>query len=171
MKAEEFCKNILSLDPDMRFSGIMEKSGHLYAGGIREGMKEYLHGKNNEMSFAQSAYIIGLRKLFSSELGNLKYIVYTYDKVKLFSLPIGEDILVFSTNFTVDTEGIVNKVTEYINSIYNELSLYPPSNIVNNEKKEVLKNLLESGIAEEMIAEQLDLNLNTVRTLIEELKH
>jgi hypothetical protein len=170
MKAEEFSKNILSIDPDIRFAGIMDKSGYLYAGGIREGLEGYLHGKNNETSFAQSAYIVGLRKIFSSELGNLRYIVYNYDKVKLFSLPVGENILVFSTTTSVDTEKLLYSVTEYVKSVYDKLTLYPPANIINNEKKEVLKNLHESGIAEEMIAEQLDLNLNTVRTLIQELR-
>ena len=42
MRAEEFSKNILGVDPQIRFAGIMEKSGHLYAGGMREGKEEYL---------------------------------------------------------------------------------------------------------------------------------
>jgi predicted transcriptional regulator len=34
----------------------------------------------------------------------------------------------------------------------------------------MLKNLLESEISEEMIAEQLDLDMQTVRRLIQEMK-
>ena len=41
MRAEEFSKNILGVDPQIRFAGIMEKSGHLYAGGMREGKKNF----------------------------------------------------------------------------------------------------------------------------------
>jgi hypothetical protein len=47
--------------------------------------------------------------------------------------------------------------------------LHPPSNIINKEKKETLRNLYESGFEEEVIADQLDLDLNTVRMLIKEL--
>ena len=171
MKAEEFSKNILSLDPRIRFAGIIERSGHLYAGGMREGIEQYLKGKNSELSLYQSARIIDLREMFSSELGDLQYVVYNHDKVKIFSLPIKEYILVFSADNTVKMEDTVQKVLGYIKSIESELSLTPPSNLVNNEKKEALKNLYESGIEEEMIADQLDLDLNTVKMLIHEIRH
>jgi DNA-binding NarL/FixJ family response regulator len=39
---------------------------------------------------------------------------------------------------------------------------------VNPEKKEILRNLHHSGISEDLIAEQLDLDVNTVKMLIAE---
>jgi hypothetical protein len=63
----------------------------------------------------------------------------------------------------------------YIESVQQELELHPPSNIINKEKRETLRNLYESGYKEGVIADQLDLALGTVRTLIKEeirpLKH
>jgi hypothetical protein len=170
MKAEEFSKKILSLDSKIRFAGLIDRSGRLYAGGIREGIEEYLTGKNTELSLSQSAYIIDLREIFTAELGNLRYVVYAYDKVKLFSLPVMEQILVLSADNPVDTEDLAQSIISYIKSIESDLSLYPPSNIINNEKKEILRNLHESGIAEEIIAEHLDLDIGMVKMLIQELK-
>ena len=170
MKAEEFSKNILSLHEKIRFAGLIERSGRLYAGGIREGTEEYLRGKKTEISLAQSAYIIDLRQIFTQELGSLKCVVYGYDKVKLFSIPVKEHILVFSADNPVKIEDLVDKVINYIRSVEADLVLYPPSNIINSEKKEILRNLHESGISEEIIAEHLDLNVGTVKMLIEEIK-
>jgi hypothetical protein len=169
MRAEEFSKNILSVDPQIRFAGIMEKSGHLYAGGMREGKEEYLSGRSPEISFAQTAYVVDLRKMFSSELGELKYVVYAHDKVKLFSIVVKDHILVFSAESTADIEDLTKKVLEYVESVKTDLSLYPPANIVNNEKKEILRNLHESGMSEDIIAEQLDLDLNMVKMLIQQM--
>jgi hypothetical protein len=169
IKAEEFSKNILSLDPNIRFAGLIERSGYLFAGGSREGIDHHLKGRNAELSLSQSAHIVYLRERFLTELGNLKYIVYNYDKVKLFSMPVKQHILVFSTESTVSTEDVASKVSQYIKSIEHQLSLHPPSNIINKEKKETLRNLYESGFEEEVIADQLDLDLNTVRMLIKEL--
>jgi hypothetical protein len=168
LKAEEFSKNILSLHEKIRFAGLIERSGRLYAGGIREGREEYLKGKKTDVSLAQSAYIIDLRQIFT-ELGNLKCVVYGYEKVKLFSIPVKEHILVFSADNPVSIEDLVDKVLIYIKSVESSLLLYPPSNIINSEKKEILRNLHESGISEEIIAEHLDLNVGTVRMLIEEM--
>jgi hypothetical protein len=169
MKAEQFSKNVLSLDPQIRFAGVMEKSGHLYASVWREGAEEYLKGRNPEISLAQSAYIVDLRKMFAQDLGGLKAITYIYDKVKLLSLPVQEHVLVISADSGADSEVVVEKVLKYVRSVEPELSLYPPGNLVNEEKKEALRNLRDSGIAEELIAEQLDLDVNTVKVLTAEM--
>jgi hypothetical protein len=169
MKSEQFSKNILNLNPAIRFVGVVEKSGHLYAGITRSGIEEHLKGRSPELSLAQSAYIIDLRKMFASQLGNLRYVIYTYDKVKMISMPVKEHILVFSADAIANTDTLVDNVSQYIQSIEPDLSLYPPSNVINNEKKEAVRNLYLSGISEDMIADQLDLDINTVKTLIHEI--
>jgi hypothetical protein len=169
MKAEQFSKNVLSLDQNIRFAGVMEKSGHLHAGVRRGDTEELLKGRNTEISFAQTAYIVDLRKMFTAELGSLRSVNYAYDKVKLFSIPVKDHVLVVSTEPNVESDKFVDKILNYIKSVDHELSLYPPANIVNEEKKEALRNLHHSGISEELIAEQLDLDVNTVKTLIAEI--
>lgn len=169
MKSEEFSKNILSLDPAIRFAGLIERSGHLFAGGMREGTNTQLNNKNSDLSLLQSAHIVFLRERFSQELGSLKYVLYDYDKVKMFNIPVKEYILVFSTESNANAEDMVNKISQYIKSVETELSLHPPSNVINKEKRETLRNLYESGIPEEMIADQLDLDVNTVRIIVEEI--
>ncbi len=171
MKSEEFSKNILSLDPSIRFAGVIERSGHLFAGGMREGVDKHLTSKTADWSLVLSAHIVFLRESFSAELGSLNYVLYNYDKVKMVSMPVKEYILVFSVESNGNSDDIINKVSKYIKSIEQELSLYPPSDIVNEQKKETLRNLYESGFEEEVIADQLDLALSTVRTLIEEVAH
>jgi hypothetical protein len=93
-----------------------------------------------------------------------------YDKVKLINFPVKDHLLVISAEPGVRVDELSEKVFKYIISVEDELSLYPPANIVNPEKKEILRNLHQSGISEELIAEQLDLNVNTVKMLIAEIK-
>lgn len=170
MKAEQFSKGVLELDPMIRFAGVMEKSGHLYAGSQREGTQEHLKGRNPEISYSQSAYIVDLRKMFTEELGKLKTVAYIYDKVNLLNFPVKDHLLVISSEPEAKVDDLYEKITKYIASVENELSLYPPANIVNPEKKEVLRNLYESGISEDLIADQLDLDVNTVKMIIAEIK-
>lgn len=170
MKAEQFLSNILTLDPHIRFAGVMEKSGHLYASVWREGVEEFLKGRNPEISLAQSVYIVDLRKMFTEDLGNLKAITYLYERVTALSIPVKDHVLAVSADAAMGADALVSKILSYINSVQAELSLYPPGNVVNAEKKEALRNLLDSGIGEDLIAEQLDLDVNTVKHLIAEMK-
>jgi hypothetical protein len=169
MKAEQFSKNILDLHPAIRFAGIVEKSGHLYAGSMRPGIEEHLKGRNPEISFSQTAYIIDLRNMFSSELGKLNSVVYSYNKVKMISIPVKEHVLMISADNAENSDKLIEIILKYIKSVDSELSLYPPANIINKEKKQILRNLHESGIPEDMIADQLDLDLNTVMSLVREI--
>lgn len=172
MKAEQFSKNILNLHPAIRFAGIVEKSGHLYAGSMRPGIEEHLKGRSPEISFSQAAYIVDLRNMFSADLGRLNSVIYIYNKVKMISIPVKEHILVISadnTDNTENTDHLIDNIMKYIESVESQLLLYPPSNIINPEKKQILRNLHESGIPEDMIADQLDLDIITVKSLIQEM--
>jgi uncharacterized protein DUF6659 len=169
MKAEEFSKNILSLDPKIRFAGLIERSGHLFAGGEREGLNEHLKGRDAELSLSQSAFIVTMRNVFSPELGDLKYVIYAHDKVKLFSIPLMEYILAFSTESSINEVDILKKISEYIKSVGQQLTLHPPSNIQDEDKKKIFKNLYESGMEAEAIADQLDLDIGTVKDWIKQI--
>lgn len=169
MNTEELLKGILKLDTNIRFIGLLEKSGHLYSGGPIEGIVQHLTGRNSEVSLSQTAHMVQMRKNFSTDLGELKYMVYAHDKVLVFSIPILEDlILVFSTEKDVNVNGIVTTIIDYIRSVESELKLEKPRKTVDEEKKRMVRNLHDSGITEDLIAEQMDLDINTVKILIQE---
>lgn len=169
MKPDELSSNIISLDSRIRFAGVIDRSGRMYAGILRRGIGEYLNEKSIQISLAQTAYIVDLRQMFTPDLGNLKYILYSYEKVKLFSLPLKEHILVFSTDNPINVDDIICRVRGYLESVQNNILFYPPDDILNSEKQRILRNLYESGVSEEIIAEHLDLDIGTVKILIEQI--
>ncbi|HYZ50736.1 MAG TPA: hypothetical protein VE593_07605, partial [Nitrososphaeraceae archaeon] len=60
MKPDELSSNIISLDSRIRFAGIIDRSGRMYAGMFRKGIGEYLNEKSTQISLAQTAYIVDL---------------------------------------------------------------------------------------------------------------
>jgi len=166
MNDVDFLNRLLTINPSLRFSGLVEKSGHLCASVIREGINEHLKGRNPEISYSQSAYIIELRKIFENELGSLKSVIYIYDKVVMFSIPIKNHIVVFSTDRNINIETVFEQAQAFIINSEAELDLELNVKNISQDKKESVRNLYDSGISEELIAEQVDLNLATVRALI-----
>ena len=169
MNAEEFSRMTLNIDGSIRFSGIVEKSGHLYASVTREGLDEHLKGRNPEISVSQSAYIVDLRKMFTQQLGNLDFVVYLYEKVRMISMPLKDQVLVLSTDNYGNLDELLSKLKKRIKEIAPDLELRKVSTPLDSEKLEILRNLFESGISEEMIAEQLDLDIDTVKLAIHEM--
>ena len=169
MNAEEFSRMILNIDGSIRFSGIVEKSGHLYASVMREGLDEHLKGRDPEISFSQSAYIVDLRKMFTQELGNLDFVIYIYEKVRMISMPLKDQVLVLSADISGDLDDLLSKLKRSVKEIEPGLELRKVSTPLDREKLEILRNLFESGISEEMIADQLDLDVDTVKLAIREM--
>jgi hypothetical protein len=169
LNTADLLEGILKLDTNIRFIGLLEKSGHLYSGGPIEGIVQHLTGRNSEASLSQTAHMVQMRKNFSTDLGELKYMVYAHDKVLVFSIPILEDlILVFSTESDVNVNTIVTRIMDYIKSVEPKLKLEKPRKMVDEEKRRMVINLYDSGITEDLIAEQMDLDINTVKILIQE---
>ena len=93
---------------------------------------------------------------------------------------MAEDISSTSSNTipfpTLTIVYLVNQAEQLIDEIsqkYNNITVEDCNGFFNDgvksisqEKKESVRNLYDSGISEEMIAEQVDLNLATVKNLI-----
>jgi DNA-binding NarL/FixJ family response regulator len=84
----------------------------------------------------------------------------------MFTIPIKNHIVVFSADSGINIDSVFKQVQSFIKNSEAELDLELGVKNISQEKKESVRNLYDSGISEEMIAEQVDLNLATVKNLI-----
>jgi DNA-binding NarL/FixJ family response regulator len=80
-----------------------------------------------------------------------------------------EYILALSAESSINEIDIMKKISDHIKSVGSQLTLHPLTNILDEDKKKILKNLYESGMEEDAIADQLDLDIRTVRDWIKQL--
>jgi len=123
MNAEQFSKNILELNENILFAGILEKSGHLSTSQQRVAIDEYLKGRNLEMIYSTSVYITDLRKMLSNSFGNLNSICYVYEKMKILLFPIKDHILLVFVNKNFQSDDLTKNIYNYIKSL-KDLDLY-----------------------------------------------
>jgi hypothetical protein len=123
MNAEQLSKNILDLNENILFAGVLEKSGHLSTSHQRFSMDEYLKGRNLEMIFSQSVYITDLRKMLSNSFGNLNSVCYVYEKLKILLFPIKDHVLLVFVNKEIKTDDLTKNIYGYVKS-QNSLDLY-----------------------------------------------
>jgi hypothetical protein len=123
MNAEQFSKNILDLNENILFAGILEKSGHLSTSQQRVAIDEYLKGRNLEMVYSTSVYITDLRKMLSNSFGNLNSICYVYEKMKILLFPIKDHILLVFVNKNFQSDDLTKNIYNYIKSL-KDLDLY-----------------------------------------------
>lgn len=108
----EFCKQVLDLDPGIRFAGVAQKNGRLAAARYRKSVIPLLDKSRLELSVVQSAIRFNTRESFEHELGKALYTITTYEKVKRATIPIHDDkrrLLLVSFDVTARPGPIIRK--------------------------------------------------------------
>jgi hypothetical protein len=115
MDYDSLCKHILNVDPKVRFAGICDESGEIKYGGQREGIKNLLSPEETKRSNLQALARWGLRNVLASKIGQGKYAMAEYEKIKRITVPLENDhLLLVTTEVEANHIGIINNVLKLV---------------------------------------------------------
>lgn len=89
--------SIMNLDNKVRFVTILDKAGTVLFGGQREGIQNYLSESDQKKSIKHVTDAWFNRNQFSSGIGDGKYAMAEYDKVKRFTIPLNNSHIIYIT--------------------------------------------------------------------------
>ena len=109
----EISKQVLDLDPQVRFAGVANSKGEMIAGGHKENVEKMLVGDEVNMSIH---YALQKRDLYTNlayKIGSEKSSITEYELVTMISIPINS-----SEIFMVSTEPRADylKIIDFIHS-------------------------------------------------------
>ena len=101
----------MNLDDSVRFVTIVNKSGIIEFGGQREGIKNYLSEEDQTKSIKHILDAWFTRNQFFESIGNGKYAMAEYDRVKRFTFPLNNNhFLYITTEPKIDSSSFINNV-------------------------------------------------------------
>ena len=114
----EKCSKLLE-EPEIRFSGIVDKDGNLVTGGFKEGLSPYEGDETKLQSFFDFVSKASIRKEFDESLGPINYLAARRGKAVLvsFPFPISHILLLVSAEPTVNIENLAKKVVEIFSGV------------------------------------------------------
>ena len=111
MDYENFCKQILDVDPKIRFATVFDEWSVKVGGGMREGVESLLSERASNELVNLATLDWKSRKDMAKMLGKTKYTLAEYDTIKRFSFYLGDDyLLLVSAEKDCDTDMVVDKV-------------------------------------------------------------
>ena len=115
MDYEKLCKEILDIDPEIRFAGVCDESGEIKFGGQREGLANLLTAEETKRSNLQALARWGLRNSLASKVGKGKYAMAEYEKIKRVTFPLDNDhLMLITTEVQADHQNIISSVLKLI---------------------------------------------------------
>ena len=125
MNFDTLCKEIMNLDPHIRFGVILNNTGERIAGGYRKNVSSKLSPNEIHMSLSYAGKRDQTRKNFVHRIGNVEYSMTIYEKIKQFTIPVSEDcLLMLSTEKSIDHEKIISQVLNLIQNKSQEINFY-----------------------------------------------
>ena len=111
----KLCKEILDLDPKIRFAGVCDDTGETKFGGQRNGVKNLLSPEETKKSNLQALARWALRNALSPKVGKGKYAMAEYEKVKRITIPLDDShLLLVTTEVNADHDRIIDKVLKSV---------------------------------------------------------
>lgn len=115
MDYDQICKNVLGIDPKIRFAGICDETGETKYGGMREGLTSLLSPQESQKSNLQAVGRWGLRKSLTSKTGRGIYAMTQYEKLTRITIPLDDDhLLVVTTEVDADHKNIIDNTLKLI---------------------------------------------------------
>lgn len=106
---------ILQRDSRIKFIGILKNGNQ----DISFSQDNKIDENDVKLSMTQTPHILEAGKRFT-DLGNLESVIFEYDKMKLYNLPLGEETVIFGTNNEIKNEEIMKLVSNNISGFQNE---------------------------------------------------
>jgi hypothetical protein len=110
----KFCKKVMDLDPKIRFAGVINEKGRLFAGGMREGIKSLEAQKDDEMLYMELVLRAKMRREFDKVLGPVEFAMSHREKVIIMSFPVSNGVLLISAEKGIDFSEIPFKILKLI---------------------------------------------------------
>jgi len=113
---KKICDSILSIDPKIRFVGVINERGRLVAGGMRDNVEPLESEKDDEMIFMELALRVKMRKEFDKQLGPVNFALASRERALAISVIINGDILYVVSEPDTDYATLPKKILEIIRS-------------------------------------------------------
>jgi len=112
----KICESVLSIDPKIRFAGVINERGRLVAGGMRENVEPLESEKDDEMIFMELALRVKMRKEFDKQLGPVNFAMASRQRALAISVLLNDDILYIVSEPDSDYGVLPKKILEIIHS-------------------------------------------------------
>jgi len=117
MDFDRLFMDVLKIDSTIRYAAIQNSTGEKIAGGFRENVTPILSNDELKMMHYYASQRWQTRKNIEHKIGNTKYAMAEYDKLKRITFPVNQEyLLLIATEINTDHTRVINKVLELIHN-------------------------------------------------------
>jgi hypothetical protein len=103
MDFAKLCDRVFALNDDIRYAGVIDNSGALVAGGMREGINSIVSETDEELFLTQTALRKSMRERFDNSMGRARFAYVEREKVSVLTFYLDDNILLMTLEPNLDS--------------------------------------------------------------------
>ena len=107
----------LSENEKVRHVGVINRLGHLVAGGFRKGIKPLIDDQKVRMVYMQMQLDFNMRQELDEILGPIDYIASRRTNQLIINVPIGENLVLITAEPDADDKRIIKRAEDLFDEI------------------------------------------------------
>jgi hypothetical protein len=108
MDYQRLCERIFALHDDIRYAGVVDDSGLLIAGGMRNGIDSIVDQNNEELYLAQTALRKSMRQRFDGTMGKSRFAYVERERISILTLYMNKNTVIVTMEPNVDSHTVVD---------------------------------------------------------------
>lgn len=112
---KDFVQAIFSIDPSLRYVGIVDRNGNLVQGGMRPGVNSLNPQEKEIVMYNQTSVAQGMAETWSEYFGRHRFTIMEYEKLTVARFPFGEDILLITAELEMSLD-VARKILDTLKS-------------------------------------------------------
>jgi hypothetical protein len=119
MDYQRLCERIFALHDDIRYAGVVDDTGLLIAGGMRNGIDSIVDQNNEELYLAQTALRKSMRQRFDGTMGKSRFAYVEREKISILTVYMNKNTVIVTMEPNVDSHTAVDIAQEAL-EIFND---------------------------------------------------
>jgi hypothetical protein len=103
MDYAKLCDRVFALNDHIRYAGVLDDTGTILAGGMREGINSIVSETDEELFLTQTALRKSMRERFDSGMGRARFAFVEREKISILTFYMDEKILLVTLEPNVDS--------------------------------------------------------------------
>jgi hypothetical protein len=117
MDFAKLCERVFALNDDIRYAGVIDNSGSIVAGGMREGINSMVNETDEELFLTQTALRKSMRERFDTSMGRARFAYVEREKVSVLTFYLNDKILLLTLEPNLDSHTAMDIADDTLEAI------------------------------------------------------
>ena len=117
MDYQKIIDTIFELNNDIRYAGLIDETGSLIAGGMRQGIDSIVDQPSEELYLTHTALRKSMRERFDDTMGKARFVYVEREKLSLLTFYLDKKMLLITLEPNMESQNVIDLAEDILDIV------------------------------------------------------